>query len=363
MKTVNWIHGVSSLRNASMNKCVDYLYRKFEKESKKSYSIMIDQIRGIPMPFLKGITNRYFLYSLHSHRGKGKYYHIHDHANSHISLALPRDARIIVTVHDILMLEQSRANIKSYPFRLLNVPGIRRSDHIIAVSSSMGQSIAERISINPEKVTVINNAIDHSIYKAGMPTWDILEYYGISKSQPYLLFVGSEIPRKNFPSVLKAFKAVSEKMPDLKLVKVGSARSKNYRKASMNTASELAITDKVIFCGFVPEEHLPHFYKGAIALCAPSFYEGGSGMHVLEAMACGCPVLASNIPQSVELIGGSAFLCDPSRLSDIIEQTIEIVENEALRNELAAKGVVCAGQFSWERSYGEHLDLYRKIFS
>jgi len=356
---VMWIHGVSRLRGASMNKCVDFLQPAVGRQA-TDFDIVIDEIKGIRVPFLKGIINRYFLYSIHSLKLRADLFHIHDHANAHLISLLPKNAPKILTLYDLYMLEIPVLNPKVLPFRLFNVPGIRRADHIITISSQMKKEISEKLSYPTERISVIYSGIDHSLYTPRPGCEEVLRQYGLESGTKYLLFVGSEIPRKNFNSVLIVFKRLLESHPDLVLLKVGNPGSQRARNNTMRKMTQLELQDKALFCGFVPEEHLPYFYSNAQLLLAPSHYEGDCGLHVIEAMACGCPVVASNIPQARELAGDAVIYCDPNNVDDILEKTISILEDEKVRAELVSKGPKKAREFSWEKSAKEHISLYIK---
>lgn len=361
---MTWIHGVERLRGASMSKWVASLGRELEGGAESAgLDITVDQIGGLPLPFLKGTVNRYLLYSLHA-RGLGAdLFHVHDHANAHLVPLLPAGTPKVLTVHDLYMLDQPAWRVKSYPFKVLNVPGIRRADHIIAVSGYMRDEIARRLDYPAERISVAYCGIDHSLYGPGDGGRRVPPAYGLGEDEDYVLFVGSEIPRKNFSAVLRVFKALCAERAfrDLRLVKVGNPGSRRDREVSLRNIAELGLEGKVLFCGFVPEEDLPLFYTNASLLLAPSFYEGGSGMHVIEAMACGCPVVASDIPQSRELAGGGALHCDPRDDGEIRDAARSLLTDDALRREMVARGLARAREFSWSKSAREHLRVYRLL--
>jgi|GEM_PF-1081202 len=356
MKVV-WIHGVSRLRSPSMSKWVEMLLPEMRGLS-ADLDISVDEIRGIGVPALKGLTNRYVLYTMHSLKLRGDLFHIHDHANSHLVPILPKESPKIVTVHDLYMLEGQVSDLRAAPFRLLNVRGIMRSQHIITVSAHMKEEIVKRLSYPPERISVIFCGIDHARYRPTQGREVLAGHYGLGEGKRYLLFVGSEEPRKNFPSVLHAFRNLLADHPDLILVKVGPAGSRRYRLQSLKAVEELGLKNQVVFCGHVPEEHLPLFYSHAEALVAPSYYEGGSGMHVMEAMACACPVVASQIPQAKELTGNAVMYCDPHDPDDIYAKTNVILTDEETRLKVVSGGLRRAQELSWERSAREHLVVY-----
>lgn len=353
-----WIHGVSRLRSPSMSKWVEYLLPEITRKSPE-YDIFVDEIKGIPVPYpLKLAVNRYTLYSLHARNLSADLFHVHDHGNSHVLSMLPEGKPKIITVHDLYMFDLHPGNPKSLLFRHLNLPGIMKATHIIAVSSYMKGQIVKRFSISPEKVSVVYCGIDHSRYVPKEGGEEILSGYGVGKGERYLLFVGAEIARKNFDSVLAVFKRLVKKHDDLMLVKVGNPESRRGHARSLRIIEEAGLKKRVLFCGYVPEEHLPYLYSHAQALLAPSYYEGGCGMHVVEAMACGCPVVASNIPQAIELTGDAVLSCNPHDLDDIYEKTAALLEDGKLREDMVTKGLRKAREFSWDKASEKHLSIY-----
>ncbi|NPV58112.1 MAG: glycosyltransferase family 4 protein [Actinobacteria bacterium] len=359
---VTWIHGVEKLRGTSMAKWVESLFTAIMGLlANENIQIDIDELNGISVPFLKGICNRYVLYSAHALGLRADLFHIQDHANAHLVPLLPKASPKIVTVHDIFPLTRPLYDFRTYPFRALNVPGIIKADRIISVSEYMKAQISKKLGYPSERIRVAYCGVDHSLYRPTACDKKLLEKYGMITGARYLLYVGSEIPRKNFPAVLRLLKRLSAKHKDLFLMKVGHPGTKNSREASMRELERLGLRDRVIFCGYVPEAELPAIYSGAAALVAPSFYEGGSGMHVIEAMACGCPVVASGIPQARELCGGAALHCDPHDEEELLEKTAILIENEAFRSAMIEKGLKRAAEFSWEKSALLHVELYRDL--
>jgi len=181
---------------------------------------------------------------------------------------------------------------------------------------------------------------------------------------PYVLFVGSEHPRKNFARLLRAFfKLKSEhRVKDLKLVKVGKAGGPeaDFRQHTLQVINELNIPRDVVFTDYVAEENLPAYYSGAECFILPSLYEG-FGFPPLEAMACGCPVIVSNATSLPEVTGEAAVRVDPYDIYGIARALEMVLTDEGLRRELVSKGLERARQFSWEKAARQTMEVYQSV--
>jgi glycosyltransferase involved in cell wall biosynthesis len=181
---------------------------------------------------------------------------------------------------------------------------------------------------------------------------------------PYILYVGSERKRKNLERLLEAF-ALLKKSPDfndLKLVKVGSpGRSETFRQMTLRKVKELGLDGEVLFVdSHIADDQLSAYYSSARVLVYPSLYEG-FGLPVIEAMACGCPVITSNVSSLPEIAGDAAFLVNPYDVRDICGAIARLLTDDRLRSEFVAKGKVRARIFSWEKTARKTMNLYRRV--
>lgn len=260
----------------------------------------------------------------------------------------------IITVHDLARLCY---NFDPEPLgeRIglrLDKMGIRRASYIIAVSEHTKREIVRLLGIPSEKVVVIYNGIDTTVFRPRRR-----RYFNF----PYILFVGSERPRKNLRRLLEAFVKAKAKFPSLKLVKVGTeGREPAFRRATLRKISELGIEKEVIFVEDVSDEELSAIYSGASALIYPSLYEG-FGFPPLEAMACGCPAAVSNRTSIPEVVGDAALLFDPEDTSQMAEAIERILDDEKLRDRLREEGFRRVRMFSWDRAAEETLKLYKRL--
>ena len=185
----------------------------------------------------------------------------------------------------------------------------------------------------------------------------ILRRAGVER--PYILFVGSVEPRKNILRLLEAYHKVLKWSKRWQLVIVGG---RNYWKSSpvVQKVEQLGLQDQVKLTGYIPDEDLPAIYNGADLFCLPSLYEG-FGLPVLEAMACGVPVITSNSSSLPEVAGDAAILSDPYNVDEIASAMERILEEPELAQELRQRGLARAAQFTWEKTARETIAVYEKV--
>ena len=173
----------------------------------------------------------------------------------------------------------------------------------------------------------------------------------------YLLCVGAREPRKNLDRLIAAFVEVAGANPDLSLVIVGK-----YGWGEDVTGDRLSvISGRLKILGFVEKEDLAALYSGAVGFIYPSLYEG-FGLPILEAMACGCPVITSNLGSMKEIAGESALLIEPENVESIAGAISKICRNKKVSEELKIKGFKRAGEFNWQKTASQTLEVYRALF-
>gem|GEM_PF-80331 len=269
----------------------------------------------------------------------------------------------IITVHDLIRYFDfkgygtfiHRPNLRDKFYLSLDYKGIKKAARIIAVSQTTKHDLVKHLGIPEEHISVIYEGIDHRLFK---PTSRRLMDY------PYVLFVGSEHPRKNFAQLIRAFFKLKtqRRFKDLKLVKVGKAGGPEaeFRKHTLHVINELNIPGDVVFVDYVPEEDLPAYYSGAECFILPSSYEG-FGFPPLEAMACGCPVIVSDAASLPEVVGEAAIRVKPHDTSSLAGAIEMVLTDEQLRQELVSKGLDHAQQFSWEKTARKTLEVYETV--
>jgi len=269
----------------------------------------------------------------------------------------------IITVHDLIRYLDldgeetliSRPNRRDRYYLSLDYEGIRKATGIIAVSQSTKDDLIHYLDIPDERISVVYEGIDHSLFQ---PVSHRIYNY------PYILFVGSEQPRKNFPTLLKAFSQLKSepRFKELKLVKVGKAggQEANFRNQTMGIIESLNLSSEVIFTNFVPEADLPAYYSGAEIFVLPSLYEG-FGFPVLEAMACACPVITSNVSSLPEVAGKAGIMVNPHSIDSLAQAMRQVLTNSELRDSMIRRGLEQAKRFSWEKAAEQTLKVYNKL--
>ena len=280
------------------------------------------------------------------------------HATEHLLLPL-RGVPTVLTVHD-LIFRRYPAHHKRLNRWYLNATMplfCRRAGHIIAVSEQSKRDVIAAYGIPADKITVIYEAADRSFCpQPPAAVTAVRERFGLP--QRYLLFVGTIEPRKNLGRLLAAFEQLhAEGLTDA-LVIVGK-RGWLYDDFFARLGQSPAKT-AIIFPGFVPDADLPAVYAGAQALAFPSEFEG-FGLPVLEAMACGTPVVCANNSSLPEVAGDAALLIDPLDVAALTDGLARVLQDKPLREQMRVVGLAQAARFSWVRAADETLAVYRRL--
>jgi glycosyltransferase involved in cell wall biosynthesis len=264
---------------------------------------------------------------------------------------------IVITLHDMSLFVHARLHpLKSQLFVRPIIPTLtRRADAIITVSQHAKREIVAGLRLPPEKV--------HVIYEAAAPQYRVLtdaaeldrvrSRYELTR--PFVLYVGTIEPRKNLTRLVTAFAEAQRQCPDLELVLAGQL---GWKYASLLKAIEgLNLGHAVRRLGYVPNDDLPALYNLARMLAFPSLYEG-FGLPVVEAMACGTPVLTSNGSSLAEIAAGASCLIDPLDVNDIARGLVCLATDDGYHADLRAAGLARAAQFSWQRAAAETVRVY-----
>jgi len=273
----------------------------------------------------------------------------------------------IVTIHDLTYVKnpgwlRGAARIKAAYYTRALRHGARKASRIIADSESTRRDIAGFFGVNRDKIKVIYLAGGFGSRMGGNSGDDgrVLRKYAIRK--PYFLYLGAKRPHKNLIGLIKAF-AIFKRYYDtwgIQLVVAGAEYSK-YR-AYLEQAEKMGLTENIHFTGFVSEEHLMAVYRQAELFMLVSFCEG-FGIPILEAMACGTPVITSKISSMPEVAGDAALLTDPHDPEDMACKMAAIMKSGKLRDDLVKKGFERVREFSWKKTAKETLRLYDEVLS
>jgi glycosyltransferase involved in cell wall biosynthesis len=242
-------------------------------------------------------------------------------------------------------------------YRRLNYQrSVRRADAIIVNSNSLRDEINRYLDVDPQKVSLVYEAVDHDIFKPGNQdaARAQLARYGISR--PFALFVSSLWRYKNCDGLLHAWRLARDELDGRQLVILGAERDQQYAAELHALVRDLGIEDDVVFAGAVQNEETAHFYRAADLLVYPSFNET-FGLPILEAMACACPVITSDVTSMPEIAGGAALLADPHDPRSIARAILDAVGPAASR--LRADGLSRARDFNWGAIAEATLNVYR----
>ncbi len=276
---------------------------------------------------------------------------------------LPPVARAVkvLTIHDLSFLrvpECADPRLRWYLGQV--VPrSVRRADFLLADSQSTRHDLIELLGVPPDRVQVIYGGVDARF----APVEDeetlrrVRDRY--ARGRPYILAVGTLEPRKNYPTLIRAFARAREeaRLPHV-LVIVG--RKGWVYDPIFAAVDDLKLRDEVLFPGFVPDEELPALYSAADVLVTPSFYEG-FGLPALEAMACGAPVIVSDVSSLPEVVGDAGVRIDPRDEAGLADALLRVIQDSALRAALRAAGLERARQFTWEGAARELLSVYARL--
>lgn len=226
---------------------------------------------------------------------------------------------------------------------------VKYADFIITVSAHTKLEIVKRFNLKENLVSVIYPGEPEPAYR-------VLEK---KESGKYILFVGPINERKNLPRLLKAFSILTNKGIQSHLVIIGNGKD-TYIDLIKKLCIEFKIQDKISFMGKIPLDTMVYFYNNADLLVYPSLYEG-FGHPPLEAMSCGCPVVASNTTSIPEVVGNAGILFDPYNPEEMAQAIERVLKDSDLRQELIKKGFEQVKKFSWEKTARETLEVYKKV--
>lgn len=269
-------------------------------------------------------------------------------------------AHQVCTIHDVAPLDCPEWFNPRFSalYKWLLPRLVHRVRHIIAVSNFTKERLLERFGIKPDKVTVVLSGVGNQF--TPRPPEEIEEVrreLGI-KSKNYVLSVGALVPRKNLPRMVEAWSRIQSSISDeIELILVGRGPGNLFPGYSLGE-----LPPRVRLTGHVRDEYLPALYSGAMVMLCASLYEG-FGLTPLEAMACGTPVITSNVTSLPEVVGDDAVLVDPTNVEEIAAALRDLIADEQRRADLRVRGVERARTYSWDTSAKETwsvLEAYAK---
>lgn len=270
----------------------------------------------------------------------------------------------VCTIHDLGYLEYS-GQFKKYDFWQLkywSAISIYISKYIIAVSKSTKKDIVRHYSFASKKIKITHHGYDETRFNDRITLSDVRrvkKQYSIVGD--YILYLSTLKPSKNLEGLIKAFGLLlkERKIKNLKLVIAG--KKGWFYQSIFDIVSRLKMNDHIIFTGYVKEKDKPMLLMGAIMLVSPSFWEG-FGMHVLEALGCGTPVVVSKVASLPEVAGGAGVYVDPNSVKSIASGILEVLSMSTKEyNTLKSESIKQAGKFSWEKTAKKTLKVLESV--
>lgn len=278
------------------------------------------------------------------------------HATTHYGTFVPCKYRNVITVTDVspLLHPETHGSGQVMYHRHILPLVLKRADAIVTISHSSKKDIVSCCRIDEEKVHVIHLGVDGRF----VPTAAGESAFARSLPERYILNIGTLEARKNLPRLLEAYAIARSKGLDLKLL-IGGARG--WRLSNLaGLIEKYKLENDVVFLGFVEDADLPILYSRADFFVYPSIYEG-FGMPILEAMACGTPVITSNCSSMPEVASDAALLVDPLDVTDIAGRMLELGGSQDLRGRLRSAGLARAARFTWRETACRTMDVYRGL--
>jgi len=308
----------------------------------KAYNLSLRLPLGLPIDLLAGVRPGIFFFP------------------NFVRWPLLWTKKSVVVVHDLSFIESGETMVQRHRHYLSRVVprSIKQANHVVTISESSKAQIVKHYGTDPEKITVITPALDHDFYRpaAKKTVSATKKRYGIEGE--YLLYLGTLEPRKNLAGILKSYRA----LPDVvkKQYKLVLAGGKGWLDEEINQLIATAPAGQIVRTGYVETADIPALYTGATLFLYPSLYEGW-GMQVLEAMACGTPVITANNSSLPEAGGNAAAYVDAKNAGQLQQTIAKILSSPKQRADMRRQGLAHVANFTWEQSASRLLDVFRNV--
>jgi len=280
----------------------------------------------------------------------------------HYNAPLLSRGPVVASILDLIHItdEGYRGGIRSWLYArpMLNLVA-RKAAHIVTISEYSKAQIVDRLGVTAGRVTVIHCGVGEEFQAADRREALNAVRAELGIEQPYVLYLGSLKPHKNVSCLLRAF-AILQQRQDLphELLIIGEGA--RWKSSLVQESVRLGIAGKTKFVPYVRPGLLPKIYAAADLLVMPSRIEG-FGLPILEAMACGTPVICSRAASLPEVGGNAVVYFDPEDPEELAEAMERVLGSSELQRDLRAKGMTRARQFTWEESTGKHVELYQRL--
>lgn len=325
---------------------LSYLYGRLKNKNISLKKFNTNHFRYVPFTNAKVLS--YFM------RNKVDIAH-----NTNFKILCSGSKGTLTTVHDIAFLLfpdfVPQELMPKYAARTKSA--LEKSDIVITVSKSSADDICKFLHVPQDKIRVVYNGVNRALFKEAKQdaSFEVFrKKYNIDRK--YVLFVGTMEKRKNVVNLVKAFKGINK---DYLLVLIGKPGWKS--EEILEVIKSMDLSKDVRMVGYIPDHELPLFYSNAELFVYPSLYEG-FGIPPVEAMSCGAPVMVSDIPVFREILQEAAVYVNPYDPVEIHEKLFYYLQNESERERLRHLGLKLSGEYTWERSAGALLNIYKELY-
>ena len=316
---------------------------------------------------VKGIQKyhqRYWQYPKQLQHCDADIFHIIDHSDGYLVNWLKKKAPTVVTCHDLINLihpelfrDRARFPWLSLATWKFSLQSMTHAHRIISVSNHTAQDIVQHLHLSPTQIQTVPNGVDSIFQAEKLPTaTDFRQKFNLPKDTCCLLNVGSNNPRKNIITILQVVNHLRNKNFPIHFWKAGD----DFTDSQKTFIAEHQLDSCISYLGKPDKETLIQIYNSADVLVAPSTYEG-FGITVIEAMACGLPVVASNVTSLPEVVADAAMLMEPLDTAGIAHSVEQIFTQPMLRDDLIQKGFKRAAQFNWHNTAEQIAQIYESL--
>ncbi|MEM6403746.1 MAG: glycosyltransferase family 1 protein [Cyanobacteria bacterium P01_D01_bin.116] len=325
----------------------------------------IDRKSQSPILRLQKFYERFWRFPQLVQQQKADIYHILDHSEAHITYGLKKQSQpVVVTCHDLINFyyKDNLQGSVTLPFLSHNmwlhaVKGMKCADSVVTVSSMTAKDATKILDIEPTRISVIPNAVE-SIFKV-LPEEEINQFRyksGISLDTFCLLNVGSNHPRKNIDAILQVLNILKQRELSIHLWKAGA----DFNESQKQFISDCKLEENISYLGKPDKSTLLELYNAADILIAPSLHEG-FGITLIEAMACGTPVITANVSAMPEVIGDAGILVEPNNYQLMADAVNNLQHNSVFRKQLIEKGLNRVKRFTWESTSEQIAQVYEGL--
>jgi glycosyltransferase involved in cell wall biosynthesis len=269
-------------------------------------------------------------------------------------------ARMVVTLHDVFSWSHPGTStlLEDFVCRLWLPRMIGKARAVITDSRQSEKDILRFLPVDPDRLTSLPTGL--AAYFRPIPAEQVAKRLRVrfGLSEPFLLFVGSAGPRKNLKRLIQAFALLADSFPRHRLVMAGPQTAGQTKR--IRSWIRTGLGDRILTTGPVSDSDLAFLYSGCVLFVFPSLYEG-FGLPPLEAMACGAPVICSNVSSLPEVVGDAARQVDPLDVPAMADAMREVLANSHLRGEMRRRGMERSKSFTWDRNAEGTMAVYRKV--